>query len=104
MLNNLDVSSEYILRLKSEIEAKACDPKSAIAASNNNNNSNNNFMFVKVEDRDKIKPAITDLLELSKRFKQALEVWLSLNFLFVLYCNCVLLMSHISHYSLIHLY
>ncbi len=56
VLNNADVSSEYILRLKREIEAKT------------------DKMFSKTEDQEKVKTSAGDLQEMSKRFKQSLEV------------------------------
>jgi hypothetical protein len=46
------------MRLKSEIEAKAVGDRPMFGA----------------DDLDKVKTSIADLLEISKRFKQALEV------------------------------
>lgn len=57
-LNNLEVSSEFILRIKGDIESKT------------------ERMFSKPEDKEKVKTALGDLHEISKRFKQTLDVWL----------------------------
>lgn len=65
-LNNLDVSSEYILRLKNEIESSTMSGGGAGGGSR--------AMFTKQEDQEKVKTALADLLDISKRFKQVLEV------------------------------
>jgi hypothetical protein len=68
VLNNLDVSSEYIIRLKSEIETKT------IAIPTVGQHQPERVMFPKPEDQEKLKIALADLLEVSKLFKQSLEV------------------------------
>jgi len=55
VLNNLEVSADYMLRLKKEIEAK-CDK-----------------IFTQQEEKDKLKMTIADLQDTSKHFRALLE-------------------------------
>ncbi|KAJ0113210.1 hypothetical protein Patl1_00691 [Pistacia atlantica] len=54
-LNNIDVSSEYVLKLKHEIEEKCAE------------------VFPAPADREKVKSCLSELADLSKTFKQALS-------------------------------
>ncbi|XP_044494832.1 conserved oligomeric Golgi complex subunit 4-like isoform X1 [Mangifera indica] len=54
-LNNIDVSSEYVLKLKHEIEEQCAE------------------VFPAPADREKVKSCLSELADLSKTFKQALN-------------------------------
>jgi len=63
VLNNLEVSSEYIIKLKAELEAEC-------------------HIFTENTQREKIKSCLHDLTETSKNYKQLLQVlFLPLSFL-----------------------
>ena len=55
VLNNLEVSSEYIIKLKAELEAEC-------------------HIFTENTQREKIKSCLHDLTETSKNYKQLLQV------------------------------